>query len=133
MPCMLLIIRKPNKPIPVAPLKHIPACGESLSEMITDCIGPLPKAKVGNKYWLTIMCKATRFPEAIPLHNIKAPKIVNSHIKFYTFVGLSRSVQSDQGSNLMSGLSCLALCNKQSINLVSHGIPGHLRAFPSGS
>ena len=98
------LVGKPNKPIPVAPLKPIPACGEPFSEVIIDCVGPLPKTKTGNKYLLTIMCKATRFPEAVPLRNIKAPKIVDSLIKFFTFVGLPRSVQSDQGSNFMSGL-----------------------------
>ena len=50
------------------------------------------------------MCKFTRFPEAIPLRNIKAQKIVNSLIKFFTFVGLPVSVQSNQVSNFMSGL-----------------------------
>ena len=53
---------------------------------------------------LTIMCASTRFAEAVPLRNIKAPTIVKSLIKFFTLVGLPRSVQSDQGSNFMSGL-----------------------------
>ena len=71
------MVGKLNKPIPVAPLKPIPACGEPFSEVIIDCVGPLPKTTAGNKYLLTIMCKATRFPEAVPLRNIKAPKIVD--------------------------------------------------------
>ena len=50
------------------------------------------------------MCKNTRFPEAVPLRNIKAPKIVESLIKFFTFVGLPVSIQSDQGSNFMSNI-----------------------------
>ena len=53
---------------------------------------------------LTIMCTSTRFPEAIPLRNIKTRTIVKALIKFFTFVGLPRSVQSDQGSNFMSGI-----------------------------
>ena len=98
------MVGKPNKPIPVAPLKPIPACGEPFSEVIIDCVGPLPKTTAGNKYLLTIMCKATRFPEAVPLRNIKAPKIVDSLVKFFTFVGIPQSVQSNQGSNFISGL-----------------------------
>jgi len=50
------------------------------------------------------MCASTRFPEAIPLRNIKAKRIVSALIKFFTMVGLPRSSQSDQGSNFMSGL-----------------------------
>ena len=40
----------------------------------------------------------------IPLRSIKAPNIVKVLIKFFTFVGLPKVVQSDQGSNFMSGL-----------------------------
>ena len=49
------------------------------------------------------MCASTRFPEAILLRNIKTKTIVKALVKFYTFVGLPKSVQSDQGSNFMSG------------------------------
>ena len=50
------------------------------------------------------MCASTRFPEAIPLRNIKTKTIFKALVKFFTFVGLPRSVQSDQGSNFMSGI-----------------------------
>ena len=50
------------------------------------------------------MCASTRFPEAIPLRNIKTKTIVKALVKFFTFVGLPRSVQSDQSSNFMSGI-----------------------------
>ena len=76
------MVGKPNKPIPAAPLKPIPVCGEPFSEVIIDCVGSLPKTRAGNQYLLTIMCKATRFPEAVPLRSIKASKIVDSLIKF---------------------------------------------------
>lgn len=45
---------------------------------------------------LTIMCASTRFPEAIPLRNIKSKTIVNAFAKFFTNVGLLLSVQSDK-------------------------------------
>ena len=50
------------------------------------------------------MCVFTRFPEAIPLKNIKAQTIVQALTKFFTLVGLPKSIQLDQGSNFMSGL-----------------------------
>ena len=37
------MVGKTNKPIPVAPLKPIPACGEPFSEVIIDCVDPLPQ------------------------------------------------------------------------------------------
>jgi hypothetical protein len=98
------VVGKPNQTIPVAPLYPIPAFEEPFSKVIVDCVGPLPKTKSGNEYLLTIMCASTRFPEAIPLRKITAPVIVKALIKFFTFVGLPKSVQSDQGSNFMSGI-----------------------------
>ena len=50
------------------------------------------------------MCASTRFPEAIPLRNIKTKTIVRALVRFFTFVGLPKSVQSDQGSNFVSGV-----------------------------
>ena len=98
------LVGKPNQVIPKAPLKPIPAFEEPFSRVMIDCVGPLPKPKNGNQYLLTIMCVSTRFPEAIPLRNIKAKTIVHALTKFFTLVGLPKSIQSDQGSNFMSGL-----------------------------
>ena len=69
-----------------------------------DCVDPLPKTRHGNQYLLTIMCKSIYFPEAILLRRFKAPKIVESLIKFFTFVGLPASIQSDQGANFMPNI-----------------------------
>ena len=98
------VVGKPNQTIPVAPLHPIPAFEEPFSRVIIDCVGPLPKTKAGHQYLLTIMCASTRFPEAIPLRNIKATNIVKSLTKFFTLFGLPKSVQTDQGTNFTSGL-----------------------------
>ena len=97
-------VGKPNQTIPKAHLQVIPAFDEPFSRIIIDCVGPLPKTKSGHEYLLTIMCASTRSPEAIPLRNIKTQNIVSALVKFFTFVGLPKSVQSDQGSNFMSGI-----------------------------
>ena len=98
------MVGKPNQTIPKAQLQPIPAFDEPFSRVIIDCVGPLPKTKKGCEYLLTIMCASTRFPEAIPLRNIKAKTIVNALVKFFTFIGLPKSIQSDQGSHFMSGI-----------------------------
>ena len=64
----------------------------------------MPKTKSGNEYVLTILCASTRLPEAIPLRNIKTKTILRALVKFFTFVGLPKSVQCVQGSNFMSGV-----------------------------
>ena len=93
-----------HQKIPPAPLESIPAFDEPLNQVLIDCVGPLQKTKTGNQYLLTIMCASTRFPEAIPLRNIRAATIVQHLIKFFTLVGLPKTVQSDQGSNFMAGI-----------------------------
>ena len=98
------VVGKPNQTIPAAPLKPIPAFDEAFSRVIIDCVGPLPKTKAGHQYLLTIMCASTRFPEAIPLRNIKTTNVVKALTKFFTLFGLPKSVQTDQGTNFTSGL-----------------------------
>ncbi|MBE7326061.1 transposase family protein, partial [Nocardioides sp. Y6] len=71
---------------------------------LIDCVGPLPKTKRGHQYLLTIMDVATRYPEGIPLRNIKAKTVLDALLKFFTQYGLAQEVQSDQGSNFMSGV-----------------------------
>ncbi|CAC5369209.1 unnamed protein product [Mytilus coruscus] len=98
------LLVSPNQKIPSAPLLPIPAFEEPFTRVLIDCVGPL-KTKTGNAYLLTIMCISTRFPEAIPLRNIKTPTIVKALIKFFFHASrTSKSIQSDQGSNFMSGL-----------------------------
>ena len=94
---------KPNQKCARAPLIPIPVLDEPFSKVIVDCVGPMRKTKAGNQYLVTIMCSATRFPEAIPLRNITTKSIIKALMKFFTSFGLPKVVQSDQGSNFMSG------------------------------
>lgn len=74
--------------------------GEPFEEVIIDCVGPLPRSKSG--YLLTIICTATRFPEAVPLRKITAKIMCRALLNFFSFVGLPKIVQSDQGTNFTS-------------------------------
>ena len=98
------MVEKPNQTIPKAYLQPMYAFDEPFCKIIIDCVGPLPKTKSGCQYLFTIICASTRFPEAIPLRFIMNMTIVKALVKFSTFVGLPRFVQSDQGSNFMSGI-----------------------------
>ena len=127
------LVGKPNQNTPVAPLKPIPAVGEPFSQVLIDCVGPLPKSKSGNQYLLTIMCASTRFPEAIPLRNIKAKTIIKPLIKFFILVGLPKTVQSDQGSNFMAGvfqqvMQQLGIKRTYPV-LITQNLREHLRGF----
>ncbi len=93
---------KPNQKVPVAPLQPVPVMAEPFERLILDCVGPLPKTKSGYQYVLTIMCTATRFPEAVPLRTIKSPAVIKALVKFCTTFGLPKEIQTDQGSNFTS-------------------------------
>ena len=79
------IAGKPNQTIP-APLHPILAIGEPFERIIINCAGPLPRTKSGNQYLLTIMCAATRFPEAVPVHTITVKSVVKALTKFYLYL-----------------------------------------------
>ncbi len=81
-------------------------------KVIIDCVGPLSKRRKGNEFSLTIMDVTTRFPEAVPLRNIKARTITDALVGFFSRFGLPKQVQHDQGTNFVSGvfrMLCLSL------------------------
>uniref|UniRef100_A0A8C6MDF9 Integrase catalytic domain-containing protein n=1 Tax=Nothobranchius furzeri TaxID=105023 RepID=A0A8C6MDF9_NOTFU len=51
---------------------------------------------------LTIMCSATRFPEAIPLTSITTKNVIKALTGFFSVFGLPKVIQSDQGTNFTS-------------------------------
>ena len=57
-----------------------------------------------NRYILTHMDMATRFPEAIPLRRVDAESVVEAMIKFFNFVGFPQERLIDRGTNFTSCL-----------------------------
>ena len=74
---------KANQTVPCVPLCPIPVVGEPFEQVLIDCVGPLPKTRSGNQFLLTIMCSATQYPEAIPLHTIMAKTVVKALVTFF--------------------------------------------------
>ena len=104
------------------------------SRVIIDCVGPYQRLnQVTNIFWQ--VCAATRFPETIALRNIKAATIVTALIKFFTLVGLPKSIQSDQGSNFTSGLfqQVILIGISEKLGLVHKATMGLRRAPPERS
>jgi hypothetical protein len=93
---------KPNQVVQPAPLQPIPVEAAPFEYLQLDCVGPLPSSKTGCKYLLTIMCQATRYPAAYPLHAITTRSIVKALSQFFSIFGIPKVVQTDQGSNFMS-------------------------------
>ena len=96
------LVGKPNKKIPLAPLIPIPVTKEPFREILLDVVGPLPRTKSGYNYMLTIMDRTSRYPEAIPLRRIKANKVVEVLMQFFTKFGMPECIQTDCGTNFTS-------------------------------
>lgn len=74
---------------------------EPFRRVAMDIVGPLQRTKHGNKYILTIMDYATRYPEAIPLRRTDAATVAEALCQVFARLGLPREVLSDQGSNFL--------------------------------
>ncbi|XP_068204621.1 uncharacterized protein [Palaemon carinicauda] len=96
------LVGKPNQKIPKAPLIPISAVGEPFREVIIDVVGPLPLTRGGCEYLLTLVDRMSRYPEAIPLRSVKAEKVVEALINFFTKFGIPKVLQSDCGTNFTS-------------------------------
>ncbi|XP_064106832.1 uncharacterized protein K02A2.6-like [Macrobrachium nipponense] len=93
---------KPNQIIPKAPLNPIPVIGGPFVELVIDVVGPLPKTKSGLPIILTIMDRASRFPEAFPMRRITSKVVFDKLIEFFSRYGLPCTVQIDCGTNFTS-------------------------------
>ncbi len=81
-----------------APIVERPILAEPFESVAIDLVGPLPKGKGGNRYLLTYVCLATRWPEAVPLRNITARSVVEGLWSIFSRTSIPELILSDQGS-----------------------------------
>lgn len=93
---------KPNQTLKPAVLCSIPAINQPFEPLIVDCVGPLPPPWAGATYLLTVMCQSTRYPAAYLLRTITTHSVVQALYQFISIFGISKVIQSDQGSNFFS-------------------------------
>lgn len=61
-----------------------------------DIVGPIrPVSESGNRFILTVVDFATRYPEAIALPSIKTSRVAEVLFKIYSRVGFPEEVLSD--------------------------------------
>ncbi|XP_078234983.1 uncharacterized protein LOC144583976 [Pogona vitticeps] len=70
-----------------------------------DIVGPLPKAtKRGNRFILTIVDHATRYPKAIPLTNIETNTVADALVGYMSRMGFASEIITDLGTSFTSKL-----------------------------
>lgn len=88
----------------MAPLVPLPVIQEPFQRIAIDIVGPLQRSLKGNKYLLTLMDFATRYPEGVPLRRIDAESVAEALCHVFTRLGIPEEILSDRGSNFMSEL-----------------------------
>jgi len=68
-----------------------------------DLIGPIvPTSSSENKYILTVVDHATRYPEAVALPGISTEQVAEALCKVYSRVGVPKQIVTHQGTQFMS-------------------------------
>ena len=81
------------------PLGDMPVIEEPFHRVAIDLIGPIiPESERGNRYILTVVDFATRYPEAVSLAKMDIETIAEALLEIYSRVGFPSEVLSDRGS-----------------------------------
>ena len=87
------------------PLGSMPLIDVPFQRIAVDIVGPMaPRTNKGNKYILTIVDYATRYPEAVPLPSIEAERVAEALVNVFTRVGIPKEILTDMGSQFTSGI-----------------------------
>ena len=82
----------------------IPAVGLPFRKIGIDIVGVLPRTQKGNRFILTVVDYATRYPEAFAIPSQTAELVADALVQLFARVGIPEEIVSDQGTNFMSQL-----------------------------
>ena len=74
---------------------------EPFEALAFDIVGPMPKGKVG---YLTAICMASKWPEALPLRTITAKAVTQGMIEIFARTGIPLQLVTDQGAQFVGSL-----------------------------
>ena len=95
----------PKGRVTKVPLGTMPLIETPFERIAVDIVGPIqPMTQRRNRYILTIIDYATRYPEAIPLPGIEAEQVAEALVNVFTRVGIPREMLTDQGTQFTSGV-----------------------------
>ncbi|XP_052710767.1 uncharacterized protein LOC128185133 [Crassostrea angulata] len=93
----------PKGKIHPVPLGRMPLISEPFHRVAADIVGPLdPRTTKGNKYILTIIDFATRYPEAVALSGKETERVAEALVDVFSHVGVPREILTDQGTQFTS-------------------------------
>lgn len=87
------------------PLGKTPVIDTPFKRVAIDIVGPLsPKSEKGNRYVLTMVDMATRYPDAVALPSIETERIAEALLEMFSRVGVPQEIISDRGTSFTSHL-----------------------------
>lgn len=87
------------------PLEQMPIIDVPFRRIAVDLVGPIhPMTKRKNRYILTLVDVATRYPEAVPLPSIDTVRVAEALLEVYSRMGFPHEVLSDLGTQFTSEL-----------------------------
>ena len=100
-----------------APLHNLPVITMPFEWVAVDIVGPLPLTERKNRYILTLIDMATRYPEAIPLRQVDANSVIDGLLNFFGHFGLPKELLSDRNTNFTSKLM-METCKRLSVGRI---------------
>ena len=95
----------PKGKVAKVPLGEVPLMEEPFYRVAVNLIEPIAfVSDKGNRYILTIVDYATRYPEAIALPKIETERVAEALLEVFCRVGFPKEVISDRGTHLFSEL-----------------------------
>ncbi|XP_069108942.1 uncharacterized protein [Argopecten irradians] len=87
------------------PLGTMPLIDVPFQRVAVDIVGPLKLVTDrGNRFILTLVDYATRYPEAVPLKSIETERVAEALVDLYSRVGVPREILTDKGAQFTSEL-----------------------------
>ncbi|XP_051571299.1 uncharacterized protein LOC127450889 [Myxocyprinus asiaticus] len=87
---------------PKAPLRPLPLIEVPFERIGMDLVGPLERSARGHHFVLVLVDYETRYPEAVPLHNISARSVAEALFKLISRVGIPKEILTDQGTTFVT-------------------------------
>ena len=89
--------------VPRVPLRVMTLIDMQFRRVAVDLVGPIsPPSEKGHRYILILVDYATRYPEAVPLKNIKTETVAKALLDMYNRLGIPEEGLSDLGTQFVS-------------------------------
>ena len=93
----------PKGKVTRVPLDQMPLIEIPFERAAVDLVGPIqPVTEKKNRYILTLVDYATRYPEAVPLPGIEAERVAEALFNMFTRLGFPSEILTDLGSQFTS-------------------------------